>query len=225
MKISINAHSSIQVDDMFFDPYKIDEKPCKVFDTESQKFLDESRVLIDGKKAKYVFLTHTHYDHLSNDDLLKIVDENTVIVGTPDAKNKLEKIVPTCRKFFVRPNEAMELDGITVSVLFAYNKRKIFHPKKNSWVGYKITKNGESFAVLGDTDFVPELNELSCDILFVPIGGTYTMNAKEAAEAANKIMPKIVVPTHYNLIVGNKKDEQKFVELLDKKIKPVILID
>lgn len=225
MKISINSHSSIQVDDMFFDPYNIDDKAINVFDTNLKKVTGQT-ILTEGKKAKYVFLTHTHYDHLSPKDMAKILDDNTVIIATPDAENELDKNFPNNNKFFIRPNESMELDGITVTTLMAYNKIKPFHNKKSGWLGYKVTKKGETFAVLGDTDATPELENLECDILFIPIGGIYTMNAKQAAELTNKIAPKIAIPSHYGSLVGTKKDEQNFIKNVDKSIfvQPLVIL-
>lgn len=225
MKISINSHSSIQVNDMFFDPFQIDEKPVKIYDSTLGKILSETKNLTTEGKAKYVFLTHTHYDHLSPEDLSKIVDEGTVFIAPPDAKQTLDEQFPENEKFLIRPNEAMELDGILVSTFPSYNLNKNFHKKESGWVGFKVTTKDGTFAVVGDTDLTLELKNLSCDILFVPIGGTYTMTASEAAEAANIINPKIVIPMHYNSLVGNKKDEKEFLEKLDKDIKPVILID
>ncbi len=225
MQISINSHSSIWVDDMVFDPYNISGNECKIFDTKKEKLLDE-KVKIDGsKKAKYVLLTHTHYDHLSIEDLSKIIDNDTVIIATPDAKTELEKNFKNNDKFFIRPNEAMELDGITISTISSYNLNKDFHKKEFGWVGYKVTKNDETFAVVGDTDATPELENLTCDILFVPIGGTYTMTAEEASNVTNKINPKIAIPTHYGSIVGSKSDAEIFVKNLNKNITPVVLID
>ncbi len=225
MKISINSHSSIQADDLFFDPYNIDDKPLKVYDTKSKIFETCNGILSDKKVAKYVLITHSHFDHLSIEDINKVIDENTVIIATPDAKTALETNFKDNNKFFIRPNEAMELDGITISTFCSYNKNKDFHKKENGWVGYKVTTKDETFAVLGDTDFTDELKDLSCDILFIPIGGTYTMTASEAAEATNIIKPDIVVPSHYNSLVGSKKDEEEFLSKLDKNITPIILID
>ena len=37
----------------------------------------------------------------------------------------------------------------------------------------------------------------SVDILFVPVGGNYTIDGKEASEVTKKINPKIVIPMHY----------------------------
>ena len=50
------------------------------------------------------------------------------------------------------------------------------------------------------------------------------MNAAEAATLTNKIKPKTVIPTHYNAIVGSKKDEAVFVKKINKGISVKILI-
>ena len=202
MNININSHSSIQIDNIYFDPFQI--KRAK-------------------QNAKYIFITHTHYDHLSVEDIDKIITLDTVIIATPDAKQTLEEKYQN-KIIYVSPNDNISLADIEVEVLPAYNIVKEFHKKSSGWVGYKIIYNGSSFAVLGDTDNIPELSTLSCDYLFVPIGGTYTMNASEAATLANKVKPKFVIPSHYNSIVGTKKDEQKFLKALNKGIGVKILL-
>jgi len=202
MKININSHSSIQIDDIYFDPFQI--KRAK-------------------HNAKYIFITHTHYDHLSIEDIDKIITLETVIIATPDAKQTLEEKYQN-KIIYVKPNDNISLSGIEVEVLPAYNLNKEFHKKSSKWVGYKIIYGGTSFAVLGDTDNIPELSSLECDYLFVPIGGTYTMNAVEAATLSNIVKPKFVIPTHYNAIVGTKKDEQTFLKNLDKGVGVKLLI-
>lgn len=193
--ININSHSSIQIDNMFFDPFETD------FVT---------------KKAKYIFLTHTHYDHLSINDIKNVMTEETIFIAPPDAKEKLEEF--NNEIIYVNQNEKYELDDFEFETFPAYNLDKNFHKKENNWVGYKVYKNGVSYAILGDTDATPELEKLSCDILFIPVGGTYTMNAIEAAELTNKIKPQIAIPTHYGSIVGVKKDSKVFAENLDEDI-------
>ena len=49
------------------------------------------------------------------------------------------------------------------------------------------------------------------------------MNYKEAAELANIIKPKIVVPIHYGIIVGTKEDATNFKELINKDIECKIM--
>ena len=203
MNININNHSSIQIDNIFVDPYAISNTK---------------------KTAKYILITHTHYDHLSIEDIKKIVQDDTIFISTADAEMTLKEHFQNHTIVVVEPNQKMRFFDFELETFPAYNIHKEFHKKIYGWVGYKIIKNKTSYAILGDTDATPELEQLKCDVLFVPIGGIYTMNAHEAAKLTNKIQPKLVVPTHYNLIVGSKTDEAEFLENLDKNIKYQILI-
>jgi len=135
MNIKINTHSSIQIDDLAFDPY----------DADKLKF-----------KFKYIFLTHTHYDHLDIPSIKALSNKNTIIIATPDAKETLElhfnnKII------YVKPNDEINLENCQVEVLPSYNINKKYHKKEYGWVGYKVIKDGTVYAVLGDTDATPEL--------------------------------------------------------------------
>ena len=203
MNIKINTHSSIQIDDMAFDPY----------DADKIKF-----------KAKYIFITHTHYDHLDIPSIKSFSNKKTIFIAPYDAKETLELHFDN-KIIYVKPYDEINLETCQVEVLPSYNINKDFHKKESNWVGYKVIKDGVVYAVLGDTDATPELEKLKAiDVLFVPIGGTYTMNAKEAATLSNKIKPKLVVPVHYGTIVGTKADEKEFLKNLDKKIKSKILL-
>ncbi len=197
MNINVNNHNSIQIDNLFFDPYMTEN--------------------VEGK-ADYIFITHPHYDHLSIKDIERVCKPTTTFIACKDAKESLESAFPANKKIYVRPNENYNLENLEIETLPAYNLNKAFHPKSNEWVGFKIIANGVSYAVLGDTDATPELEKLSCDVLFVPIGGTYTMNAQEGAKLANKISPKIAVPTHYGAIVGSFDDALTFKKQLSKNI-------
>ena len=124
----------------------------------------------------------------------------------------------------VEPGKNYELFDIKFKTIPAYNINKKFHPKENNWVGYVINMNSICYYIAGDTDITEENKEVKCDIAFVPVGGTYTMNYKEAATLINIIKPKIAVPVHYGKIVGTKEDAEKFRDLLDNKIECKFLI-
>jgi L-ascorbate metabolism protein UlaG (beta-lactamase superfamily) len=68
----------------------------------------------------------------------------------------------------------------------------------------------------GDTDFIPEMKSVRCDIALLPVSGTYVMTAEEAAEAAAALRPKIAVPMHYAAIVGSDADAKKFKSLVKR---------
>ena len=95
---------------------------------------------------------------------------------------------------------------------------KPFHPKKAGWVGYIVLDKDSRIYIAGDTDVNEDIVNVSCDIALVPIGGTYTMDAKAAANLVNMIEPKLAIPTHYGSIVGTAKDADKFVKLVNESI-------
>lgn len=166
----------------------------------------------EQEKADIVLITHTHYDHFSLNDLKKISNEKTLIVGPYDINEKLKGVMFSNLKL-LKPGENFNYKGITISTVPAYNINKQFHPKDKNWLGYVFTINGIKFYHAGDTDFIPEMSDIVCDVAFLPVSGTYVMTAEEAVESAKKIMPKIAIPMHYGKIVGELKDAEKFKKL------------
>ncbi|HIQ91565.1 MAG TPA: MBL fold metallo-hydrolase, partial [Candidatus Coprosoma intestinipullorum] len=74
------------------------------------------------------------------------------------------------------------------------------------------------YYIAGDTDALLENEDIICEVAMVPIGGTYTMDAREAAEFVNKMKPKVVVPYHYGMVVGTEDDFKLFASLVDSSI-------
>ena len=201
MDIKINCHSSICVnDEIWFDPFRV----------------------VSGK-AKYIFVTHSHWDHFSVEDIKKILTNETKIVCPLSMKSEIQNLFEN-EIVFVEPEKSYQIDGLMVDVVSSYNITKQFHPKANGWVGYNVTIDGEKIMVVGDSDNTPELAGAKTDVLLVPIGGTYTMTVEEAAELTNKIKPKKVIPTHYGEIVGEKTFGKEFEKLIDSEIECEVLI-
>ena len=186
IKIKWLGHASFKIKKdkiIYIDPYHIDET----------------------EEADLILITHEHYDHCSPDDIKKIIKEDTVIICSKDACKKLSG-----NTIAVKPGDRKEVDDIIVDAVPAYNVGKKFHPKKKGGVGYVITIDGKKIYHAGDTDLIPEMEKLAVDIALLPVGGEYTMNAEEAAAAANKIKPKIAVPMHYGSIIGSEEDAEEF---------------
>lgn len=203
--IEVLIHSSIKFSKdiiIYFDPYKINK---------------------DYHDADIIFITHSHYDHYSPLDIKKVIKDNTIIVCPKDVKEELLKLNIN-NIIEVVPNKDYEVLNIKFKTIPAYNVNKNFHPKENNWVGYLINYNNVKYYITGDTDITEENKNIICDVAFVPIGGTFTMDYKEAASLINEIQPKIAVPTHYGLIVGNKDDGIKFSKLLNNSIECRIYI-
>lgn len=206
-KITINTQSSIRIEStkiIYFDPFKIEE---------------------ETHDADFIFVTHDHYDHFELDSIKKIMNDNTIII-IPDSI--FLKVVPYLNQKQIRgvvPNEDYIINGLSFNTIPSYNINKNFHPKSSNFVGYLVNIDNQKVLVTGDTDKTPELLNVKCDIAFVPIGGTYTMDPNEAAEAINHIKPTLVIPTHFGSIVGNKNDADKFASLLDKDIECINKLD
>ena len=200
--IEINCHSSIKITKgiiIYIDPFRINE---------------------EKHDADLILITHDHYDHYSPEDINKIIKEDTIIIApkTVKEKNNKENII------FVEPNKTYNIKGYKIVTIPAYNINKHFHPKENNWVGYIIEMEDLKYYIAGDTDITPENKQVECDVALIPIGGTYTMDYKEASELINIIRPKIAIPTHYGSIVGDITDGEKFEKLVDNTIDVQILI-
>ena len=188
-------------------------------------YIDPYNISDGINDADYIFITHNHYDHFSEEDIKKVKNNETIIIITEDLyTNTLKLGFNGMNIITVKPNENYQVEGIKFSTIPAYNKNKTFHPKENNWVGYIIELEGSKYYIAGDTDITEENKKVKCDVAFVPVGGTYTMDFKEAAHLINEIKPKIAVPIHYGSIVGTKQDATDFVKLLHPNIKGIILI-
>lgn len=177
-------------------------------------YIDPWKLKGELEKADIILVTHTHYDHFSPDDIAKIQKDDTVIVLPKDGDGKVSGDIRS-----VMSGDTLELDGVKVEAVPAYNLGKDFHPKGNNWLGYIITMDGKRYYHAGDTDSIPEMKEIfEIDYAFLPVGGTYTMNAETAAEVANTIKAKVTIPMHYGDIVGKKEDGEKFKSLVKGEV-------
>lgn len=205
--VEVLCHSSIRLNKgkvIYFDPYKIE-----------RGFGD----------ADFIFITHSHYDHFSEIDINKVKKDTTKIVLTADAVERAERLGFKSQNIIkVLPNSEFYFGDLKVKTVPAYNINKNYHPKENNWVGYIIEIYGVKYYIAGDTDNLEELKKVECDVAFLPVGGTYTMTAEEAANLANNIRPKVAVPIHYGTIVGTKKDAENFIYLLGEGIEGKILM-
>lgn len=203
--------------------------------TENLEVLIHSSIRIRGKKTIYIdpfkiegkardgdliLITHDHYDHFSPEDIVRAASDRARILVPEKMKDQAADLGFFGDKLLtVSPGTLRETDGILVEAVAAYNNMKPFHPRKKGWVGYLLTIDGERIYIAGDTDMTRENQQIKCDIAMVPIGGTYTMDAKKAAELVNLIGPRAAIPTHYGSIVGKKEDEEVFRKNVNAGIK------
>lgn len=188
------GHSSFRIDGpptIYFDPWKL---PA------------------GSPPADLIFISHDHGDHCSPDDVAAIRRENTVIVANPSAANKLSGEVTV-----LRPGERTTIGEIDIQAVPAYNIDKFrspgvpFHSKKSQHVGYVLTLENVRFYHTGDSDHIPEMAEIACDVALLPVSGKYVMTADEAVAAARDLQPQIAVPMHYGAgVAGTLADAESF---------------
>lgn len=176
-----------------------------------------------SEKADVVLITHEHYDHFSLEDIERVATDRTIIVAIRSLERDLSTLKAKQVKL-VKPGDKLQVDGLTVEAVPAYNVNKFrepgkpFHPKEDGKVGYIITLNGVRIYHAGDTDLIPEMKGLKTDLAFLPVSGTYVMTAREAADATKLIQAKLAIPMHYGKIVGSEKDAETFKQLSSTKV-------
>lgn len=187
---------------LYFDPFKIENES---FD------------------ADIIFITHDHFDHFDIKSILKIKKDDTFIVVPSTLKDEVLSYFERDNIIVVEPNNNYVVRGISFRTVPAYNTNKDFHPRSKKWVGYLVFINNISYYIMGDTDDTVDARSIKPDVLFIPIGGVYTMDYKEAIEFTNYVKPKVAVPIHYGDIVGSKEDAEKYIMDLDSEIEGLIL--
>lgn len=162
--------------------------------------------------ADIVFVSHEHGDHCSPQDVELVSGPNTVIVANETAAAQLQGDIRV-----MRPGDEIVVGTVVVQAVPAYNVNKFrssgvpFHPKSALHNGYVVEISGERIYFAGDTDHIPEMADIECDLGLLPVSGTYVMTAEEAAQAARTIQPQVAVPMHYGAgVVGTADDAERF---------------
>jgi L-ascorbate metabolism protein UlaG (beta-lactamase superfamily) len=181
----------------------------------SQLIYTEPYNIGDEETADIIFITHSHFDHLSPEDIRKISDSHTTIVASNDCMKQLQGFGGEI--IGLVPYQNTTVNGVIIEAVPAYNIHKEFHPKANNWNGYVFKMDEVTYYHPGDTDKIPEMNEIRADVVFLPVGGTYTMDYDDAAAVVSIINPQFAVPMHYGSIVGSDEDAKKFIELCEGK--------
>lgn len=189
---------------IYFDPYQYPEEP---------------------HDADVIFITHSHFDHFSSADISKVGNADTVIVAPESMAQNAASLDMGAVKL-VMPGTQYSVKGLSFETTFAYNNGSFArHPKGNNWVGYIVPMNDKRYYIAGDTSFVPEMESIAADVVFLPVGGGSSMDAEAAAAAAAAIMPAVAVPIHYGVTAGSVDDAEHFVEILAPGIAGYIYSD
>ena len=183
-------------------------------------YIDPFEMKEEPKNANFIFITHDHYDHFSPEDIKKVACKDTVMIVPEKMKLKAHTVAKYVREIVTVEQQChKKLYDLEFETIPAYNTLKPFHPRSTGWVGYILLIEGKRIYISGDTDLTKEAKEVKCNIALVPIGGTYTMDAKKAAELVNILRPEVAIPVHYGSVVGKPADGEIFAELVEPSVR------
>jgi len=176
-------------------------------------YIDPWKLSAASHDATVVLVSHSHYDHYSTEDIAKVSAAGTKTVGPSDV------IAQEGKGQSIKPGETATIGGVKVTGVASYNPAKQFHPKRSNWLGFVVEIGSKRIYYAGDTDLTDEMRGLSdIDVALLPVGGTYTMDAKEAAAAVERIKPKQAIPYHWGDIVGGAGDAERFSKMANCEV-------
>lgn len=162
-------------------------------------YIDPWGTTPEDPPADLILITHAHFDHLQPGEIERLSKPGTKVVAPHDVAKELSGDVTA-----VAPGDSHEIAGVSFETVPAYNiaeERLDMHPKSNGWVGYVMELGGHRYYHGGDTDALPELESVKTDVAMVPIGGTFTMDYREAADLVKSMRPQVAVPIHFGFVV------------------------
>lgn len=208
------------------------------FDHASVRLQDDTIIYIDpfsdamdttaALEADIIVCTHSHFDHFDPDTINDLATDGTIVL----AHKNCDIGQLNCEARLMEPGDSETVGDTEIHAVQAYNDHRFrnpgepFHPRGNG-MGVIIDMGDTRFYHSGDTDYIDEMDRLDAehlDIAFLPIGGTYTMDIEEAADAAAAIRAHTIIPIHYNMIDGTEADPQEFKRLTENTTESTVQI-
>jgi L-ascorbate metabolism protein UlaG (beta-lactamase superfamily) len=187
-------------------------------------YFDPWKLPKGSKKADIICISHEHFDHFSKKDIALIASPRTAVVTCDAVARDIDPKKTGCGVVkALRAGETFASDGVEITAVPSYNIGKNFHTKASGKIGLVVKMDGVAVYHAGDTDLIPEMKSVKCDVALLPVAGTYTMTADEAASAAVAVGAKTAVPMHYGDIIGSRADAERFEGLLNGKVDVVLL--
>lgn len=146
-----------------------------------------------------ILVTHEHHDHNDAGQF------NATVVCPEPARKKFKNPVT------MKIGEKKTVDGIPLEMVNAS------HHQSSYPTGFIIQVEGKRIYHMGDTYLDGVKPHGPIDVLFIPIGGYYTMNIEEALTALDIVKPSLVIPMHYGTFPQIQADPQAFKKKAEEK--------
>jgi L-ascorbate metabolism protein UlaG (beta-lactamase superfamily) len=183
-------------------------------------YIDPWQLPPDSPPADVILVSHDHHDHCCMDAIKLIRTSDTLIVANQRAAYVIGPGVQIIRPY----QGAVCFADVSIRAVPAYTVNKAAHAQGYGGLGFIIDMMRHDIYFAGDTDLIPEMDRIRCDIALLPVGGTFTMTAGEAAEAVKRIKPGFAVPMHYGReIPGSRDDGKRFCALVGDDVQALEL--
>jgi L-ascorbate metabolism protein UlaG (beta-lactamase superfamily) len=142
--------------------------------------------------ADLILITHDHYEHFSQADVEKLRGPDTLVVSNSRVAEELDGTT------VLRPWHSLTVDRASIKAVPAYSPDSLAHPIENGGLGFVISLNFYDIYYAGDTQIIPEMDQIHPDIAILPIDGNGTLTIEEAAKVTRKMRPRWVIPSNWN---------------------------
>lgn len=165
-------------------------------------------------QAGIILITHQHADHFNPEAIKRLIGTDTVVIAPEPYLNNAK---------IIKAGERIDINGVAIEAVPAYNIHGNPHPRNKQWVGYIVTIDGIRIYVSGDTDRIPEMEGLKVDIAILSIPGSgAAMDFEEGAKAIRDIAPRVAVPVHYIGVITDPQAGGLFKRLVNKEVEVVL---
>jgi L-ascorbate metabolism protein UlaG (beta-lactamase superfamily) len=168
-------------------------------------YVDPRNLTTSSHDATVVLVTHLHSDHYSVDGIKAASNDNSIFMAPPDV------VAAYGKGQAIAPDQVVDLPGIRITAVRAYNITLTNHAKANNWLGYIVQFGPQRVYLSGDTDLTDEVKAVrDIDVAFLPAAGPSDMSLAQAAEATKYINPVVAIPYHWGDLFGSVTDARTF---------------
>lgn len=182
-------------------------------------YIDPFRILDDNPPADVILITHEHYDHCSPVDIEKLLKPSTRIISNQAVADLLRDEIPGIQ--VLRQWQSLNVGRVNIKAVPAYTFDD-YHPPRRGDLGFVVSMNFHDIYYAGDTDFIPDMQRIGCDIAILPVSAKEgLMTIDNARRVVESVRPAQVIPSHYDSPEGGSRLDARALETALKGLSQV----